>query len=138
MNKSQKILIVCDAPDEALGRTLTENQFETSWVGTPEAALSMLADAPCDLLIMDLADVDLAIGLLRRVRSNRATANTPVLTLAEWGTGQLTLAISQGANAFEPKPINAARLLAAAERLLRPRMAMSARANPTGAADDEF
>jgi len=51
------------------------------------------------------------------------------MVIAEWGTGQPMLALSHGADAFEPKPVDEPRLLAAVKRLLRPNMVMVARAN---------
>jgi len=53
------------------------------------------------------------------------------LTVAQWGTGQATIALAQGADAFEPKPVEADRLVDAIERLLRPGMVMTARASAT-------
>lgn len=137
MTQPQRILIVSNTPDAQLRQTLTENQFETSWVANAEAAFQQLVTSTCDLLIIDLADVEVATGLLRFVRSNAATSNLRVMTIAEWGTGQPTLALTNGADAFERKPIEIASVLASVEKLLRPRMAMTARASNSSEPDDE-
>jgi len=137
MTQSQRILIASDVLDETLRQTLTENRFETSWVADAEAALDKLATSACDLLIIDLADADVATSLLRHLRGKSVTSNLPILTIAEWGTGQTTLALSLGADAFERKPSDAASVLAAVEKLLRPRMAMTARASTSSELEDE-
>jgi len=94
-----------------------------------------LLASPPDLLIFDILDASAAIGLLRKVRSSHRLKSTPVIVIAEWGTGQATLALSQGAHAFERKPIEASRLLRAVENLLRPKMVMTAKAS--GLSGDE-
>jgi len=137
MTQSQRILIASDVLDETLRQTLTENRFETSWVADAGAALDKLATSACDLLIIDLADADVATSLLRHLRGKSVTSNLPILTIAEWGTGQTTLALSLGADAFERKPSEAASVLAAVEKLLRPRMAMTARASISSELEDE-
>ena len=129
MSQSQRILIVSEALDDSFRQVLEKNRFEVSWEGDPERAGSQLSNQECALLIIDLADPDVAVALLRRVRALPNARELLVLILAQWGTGQPTLALSQGADAFEPKPVAASGLLVAVEKLLRPRLAKTARAS---------
>jgi len=131
MNQSQRILIVSETLDDSFRRVLEKNRFEVSWEDDTERAYSQLATSACELLIIDLADADSAVELLRRARATPKASRTLVLTLAEWGTGQPTVTLSQGADAFERKPIDAASLLVAVEKLVRPRMVMTAKAGTT-------
>ena len=85
--------------------------------------------SPPDLLVIDVSDPREGIELLKSVRSALELKAMLVLVIAEWGTGQPTLALSNGADAFEPKPIDVARLIAAVKKLLRPNMVMVAKAN---------
>ena len=41
-----------------------------------------------------------------------------ILVIAEWGAGEATMALAQGANGYEPKPIETTRVLASVARLL--------------------
>ena len=124
-----RITFVTDAPDESLAEALREHEFDV-WIETkPSVADGWLPALPPDLLIFDILDASAAIGLLRKVRSSPRLKSTPVMVIAEWGTGQATLALSQGADAFERKPIDASRLLRAVENLLRPKMVMTAKAS---------
>jgi DNA-binding response OmpR family regulator len=129
---TQRILFANDRPlDEALLRALKERGFEVTCEDDRERAYAELTNTAVDLLIIDLADVAGAVELLKRVRATPELSRTLLLTIAEWGTGQPTLALSQGTDAFEAKPIDADRLIAAVEKLLRPRMVMTAKASTT-------
>jgi CheY-like chemotaxis protein len=68
--------------------------------------------------------------LIKRIRSNGGPGQLRIMTVAEWGTGQATMALAQGVDAFEPKPVEAVRLVEAIERLLQP-VAMTAWARTT-------
>jgi CheY-like chemotaxis protein len=56
--------------------------------------------------------------LLRRVRDTEGLARTPVLVMTGYGTGAPTLTLAQGADAYEPKPVEPESLLASVRRLL--------------------
>jgi DNA-binding response OmpR family regulator len=125
---TQRITFVTNASvDERLVEVLREHEFDV-WMETkPSVADGRLLASPPDLLIFDILDASAAIELLQKVRSSHRLKSTPVIVIAEWGTGQATLALSQGADAFERKPIDASRLLTAVENLLRPKMVMTAK-----------
>jgi hypothetical protein len=50
-----------------------------------------------------------------------------LLVIAEWGTGQASLALAQGADAFEPWPIETDRLISAIDRMLHQHAAAAER-----------
>ena len=133
----QRILFVSDdTMDQSLGTALEERRFEIAESNSSEA-LTQLTDGSFDLLIINLRDVTKAVGLLKHVRSSAGFRNLLTLVIAEWGTGQPTLALSEGVEAFEPAPIDAPRLVTAVEKLLRPRMVMTVAASGwDGESDD--
>ena len=125
---NQRIMFVTDsAPDERLIAALEEHGFavstETQSPGVIEASL-----APPDLIVLDVLDAYEGLERLREIRARSDLKTASVLVLAEWGTGQATLTLANGADAFEPKPIDAKRLIAAVDRFLRPRLVMTAAA----------
>jgi DNA-binding response OmpR family regulator len=129
-----RITFVTDGlSDESLIDALRQHQFDVA-IAPP----SSVADGrfePADLFIFDIVEASQAIALLKKIRSSPRAASAPVMVIAEWGTGQATLALSQGADAFERKPIDAHQLLVAVENLWRPNMAMMAKAS--GLTSDE-
>ena len=126
---ARQIMIVSDGtPEEWLVDALREHGFEVSAATTPIAYERLLLSPP-DLLVIDVLDPNEGIELLKSVRSAPELKSSLVLVVAEWGTGQPTLALANGADAFEPKPIDAPRLIVAVKKLLRPNMVMVAKAN---------
>ena len=115
----QRILIVSDeAPSRVIRGALEERGFSVTNAGDRRTAYASLLEAPFDLVVVDLAQPDYGAEFVGRVRATPTLSKTFVLTLAEWGSGQPTLALSQGADAYEPKPVDAPRLVSAVERLL--------------------
>jgi CheY-like chemotaxis protein len=72
-----------------------------------------------DLIITDVwmpaAD---GVHLVRRVRDTPEIAATPILVTTGFGTGSATLTLAQGADAYEPKPLDPETLLETVRRLL--------------------
>lgn len=129
MTQSQRILLVSDEEaDRFLPAALEQRGFAITVAQDCESAYSQLLETTFDLVIFDLAEASDGVECVRQVRATPKLSKTLVLTIAEWGTGQPTLALSQGADAYEPKPIDATRLVAAVERLLRQDMFKSAAA----------
>ena|SRR5437762_984391 len=128
MTARQIMIVSGGTADEWLVDALREHGFEVSAATTPIAFERLLLSPP-DLLVIDVSDPREGLKLLNSVRSALELKATLVLVIAEWGTGQPTLALSNGADAFEPKPIDAPRLIAAVKKLLRPNMVMVAKAN---------
>ena len=134
---TQRILFVSDGTiDKSLRAALEERRFEVA-ESDSQRALSKLTIGSFDLLIIDVRDATQAIELLKNVRSVTSLRNVLTLIIAEWGTGQPTLALSEGADAFEPSPMDAPRLVAAVEQLLRPHMVMAAKASTADGEADE-
>ena len=126
---TQRILFVSDGTiDQSLRAALEERRFEVA-ESDSQRALSKLTIGSSELLIINTRNATQAIELLKKVRSVTSLRNVLTPVIAEWGTGQPTLALSEGADAFEPAPIDAARLVAAVEHLLRPHMVMTAKAS---------
>ena len=110
--------------DDEVARELMRMALERRGyqVGTAEDGLrgyeEILSSRP-DLIITDIsmpaAD---GVHLVRRVRDTPEVADTPILITTGFGTGNATFALAQGANAYEPKPINPQSFLATVARLL--------------------
>jgi CheY-like chemotaxis protein len=77
-----------------------------------------LAERP-DLIITDVwmpaAD---GVHLVRRVRSTPGLDATPILVTTGFGTGSASLSLAQGADAYEPKPLDPDSLRRTVRRLL--------------------
>ncbi len=122
MSKLKRILVVEDdeVARELLRMTLERQGYavtaaEDGLRGYDEA----LTTSP-DLIITDVnmpaAD---GVHLIRRVRDTPELSRTPVLVTTGYGTGNATLSLAQGADAYEPKPIDPKSLLSTVRRLLK-------------------
>ena len=60
----------------------------------------------------------LRVHLVRRVRSTPELAATPILVTTGFGTGSATFTLAQGADAYEPKPLDPDSLRETVRRLL--------------------
>ena len=135
---TQQILIISDdAGREFLRHALIGHGMSVTAAEDAEAGYGLLLDGQFDLVIANLSDASTGVDLNQRIRSNARLSNLLILTVAEWGTGQATIALSQGSDGFEPKPIDVSRLVGAVEKLLRPRMAMSAKASTSAGESDD-
>lgn len=99
--------------------------FEVTVAHDQEAAYRCLLKSSIDLVVIDLAEAPRDVEFIQRLRATPKLGKTFVLALGEWGTGQPTVALAQGADAYEPKPVNTERLIAAVERVLRPELAVA-------------
>src|SRR2546425_10237590 len=133
---NERILIISDGePNASLQRALDEHGFTVSVAEDADDGYERLSQLQFDLVIVNLNQPISGVGLIKRIRSNLALRRLMVLTIAEWGTGQPTVALAQGADSFEPAPVDTRRLVTAVEKLLRPNMVMTAIAS---AANGEF
>jgi len=134
MRKAGRILVVSDHP--ATAAALSGRGFEVTAVPAADDGYALLMTASFDLLVIDLEDPIETAGLIKWMRARGDLKRVLILIIAEWGTGGATMALAQGADAFEAAPIDSHRLLAAAERLL-PRTVMTAKAGGSnGSAQD--
>jgi DNA-binding response OmpR family regulator len=126
----QRILIISDdRTSESVRRALDEMGFEVTLTENADDGYRQLIAARFHLVLINLDRVVTGASLIKRIRANPSLSQVRVMTIAEWGTGQATIALAQGADAFEPKPIEAGRLAEAVKRLLRPIKVMTARAS---------
>ncbi len=91
-----------------------------------ESAYGRLLDGQFTLVVIDLVEVAEGVEFIKRVHATTNLTQPLLLVIAEWGTGAGGLALTQGADAYEPKPIDVARLVDSVERLLGTK-ALSAR-----------
>lgn len=97
---------------------LEERGFRVTAVPDYEGAYRQLLESRFDLVVIDLVEAVDGVEFIKRVRATPNLTQPLLLVIAEWGTGGATLALSQRADAYEPKPLDAPRLLASVERLL--------------------
>jgi len=134
---NERIMIISDdEPNASLERALDGHGFTVTVAESANDGYERLSQSHFDLVIVDLNRPITGVGLIKRIRSNPALRRLLVLTIAEWGTGQPTMALAQGADGFEPAPVDAGRLVAAVAKLLRPNMVMTASASTTNSESD--
>src|SRR6266851_6280899 len=127
MTRSQRILIVTgDAQSEAMRGALEARGFAVTAAPDYESAYRQLLETRFELVVIDLIDAAAGVEFIKRVRVTASLTQPLLLVIAEWGTGGAALALSQRVDAYEPKPIDAARLVDSVERLLGTK-ALSAR-----------
>jgi CheY-like chemotaxis protein len=121
MSEGKRILVIEDDDEtrELMRLALARRGFT---VATAEDGLKgfeeALRERP-DLIVTDIsmpaAD---GVHVVRRVRDTPSMAQVPIIVTTGYGTGNATYSLSQGATAYEPKPINPESFLATVERLL--------------------
>jgi DNA-binding response OmpR family regulator len=126
MAHALRILIVSDDVQyDFMRAAIAARGFEVTVVHDHESAHQRLVESPYDLVVIDLANASRDSAFIQRLRGTPKISKIFVLALGEWGTGQPTLALSQGADAYEPRPVNPERLIASVERMLRRRLAVA-------------
>ncbi len=126
---SQQILVVSDdAPSISLRVALEQRGFAVVFAHDFDVAYRQLRDSAFDLVIVDVAWATTGIEFVKHLRATPKMSKILVLTIADWGTGQGTLALTERADAYEPKPVSPERVIAAIERMLRQRVAKTAAA----------
>lgn len=121
MSSAKKILVV---EDDDVVRALMRMTLEREGYAVLAAEDGVRgydlarAERP-DLIITDIY-MPAADGahLVRRVRDTPEIASTPILVTTAYGTGSATFTLTQGADAYEPKPVDPASLLQSVRRLL--------------------
>jgi DNA-binding response OmpR family regulator len=123
MAHSPRILIVAPDDDEraAINKALARD-FEIVDVADFTRADALLSESPFGLIVIkSAASPHQGIDFIKRVRADERLAGILILVLAEWGTGEPTLSLSAGADAYEPNGPglpDADRLHTSIERLL--------------------
>ena len=120
MSESKRILIVSNNADFPRAE-LEQHHLELKIANDCATAFDVLLGAPFDLVVVDFARAREGIEFIKRVRNTPQLTGILILIMADWGTGEPTLALSAGADAFEPdegKTIDPNRLITSIERLL--------------------
>jgi len=129
MTQATRILIVTDRDDQqgATHQALARSDFETVADPNFAEAYTRLLKSKFDLIVIESTQPARdSIEFIKRVRATQQLAGILILIMAEWGTGEPTLALSAGADAYEPtetKPIDQNRLVTSIERLLHRQVA---------------
>jgi DNA-binding response OmpR family regulator len=125
----ERILIVSDEQQNASMReSLAQDGFSVTVADDDQDGYGQLLESSFDLVIVNLSDSMTGRRLVKQIRANPQLRGLLILTVAEWGTGQPTMALTEGADGFEPSPVDSRRLMAAVTRLLEPNLTMTARA----------
>jgi DNA-binding response OmpR family regulator len=134
---AQAILIISDGPNESLRRALEAKGFNVTAAAHTEDSYRQIVETPIDLVVIDLEEAINGIDLVKRIRSTPDLRQVKILTVAEWGTGQATLALSHGADALERKQFDSDHLVRTVKELLRAGRAMTARASRANGDSEE-
>jgi DNA-binding response OmpR family regulator len=119
VTRPQRILIVTDdAQFESMRGALAARGFAVTAAPDYDGAFRQLLEGRFDLLVIDLVEAVAGVEFIKRMQGAPNLTQPLLLVIAEWGTGGATLALSQSADAYEPKPVDAARLVDSVERLL--------------------
>ena|SRR2546428_10007092 len=121
MTESHRILIIAEnaAQRKSMVRALERHELLAESAAKCEVAYRQLLDERFAAVVIDLTSSLDAIAFIKRIRATPELNDTRVLVSGEWGNGQPTMALSQGADAFEPAPPDERRLIDSVERVLR-------------------
>src|SRR5215468_8393951 len=81
------------------------------------AAFDQLTQSSFDAVVIEQVSTADSSEFIKRFRKMATFKAIPIIVVGEWGTGRCSLALSAGADAIEPAPIDAARLIEAITRL---------------------
>jgi len=117
----KKILVVedDDVERELVRMTLEREGHRVLVADNGARGFELALEERPDLIVTDVwmptAD---GVYLIRRVRSTPELAATPILVTTGFGTGSASVSLGQGADAFEPKPLDPDSLRESVRRLL--------------------
>ena len=115
---TQRILFVSSARlPVSLRRSLNARGFAVTCERNSWSAIDQLTQSSFDVLVIEQISIADFSELIRRIRKVATFKGIPIIVVGEWGTGQCSLALSAGADAFEPAPVSAVRLIDAIARL---------------------
>ena len=127
MTKSQRILIVSDSAHLSFARAALEQRgFAVTIAKDRDTAFETLLANPFEVVVADSGRAEDSTEFIKRIRATPQLTGILILIIAEWGTGTPALALSCGADAYEPnhgRPIDPNRLITSIERLLKPQVA---------------
>ena len=121
---NQRILFVSNARlRDSVRASMNGRGFAITFEQCSCQAFDQLTRSSFDIVVIDLISIADAGALIERIRKMATLKEIPIVVVGKWGTGQPSLALTGGADAFEPAPINAARLIQAIARLPKTRAA---------------
>jgi len=129
LSMPKKILVI---EDDEVARELMRMALETSGYQVTTAEDGVQGYDTAIFLRPDLIVTDIrmpaadGIHVVRRVRDTPFLEETPILVITAFGDGHATFSLQQGANAFEPKPLDPQSFLATVESLLSERNTLRA------------
>jgi len=121
MEKAKTILVIEDdeIQRELMSMTLKKRGYSVSTAENGVQGYDQALDAPPDLIVTDInmpgAD---GIHVVRRVRDTPELEKTRILITTGYGTGKAAFSLAEGADGYEPKPLNPESLVASVKRLL--------------------
>ncbi len=119
MASTNEILFVSrDQPDDEIRRLLESRGFQMTMLDDVTEASQSINERRLSAIILDVRIGSDAIDFIRSIRGKELPWELPVLAIGEWGTGEPSLALSAGADGFEPTPLHSERLVTSLERLL--------------------
>jgi DNA-binding response OmpR family regulator len=107
--------------------SLAQQRFSVTITDDVDKGYEQLLESRFDLVVMCLSDSTSGLKFIKRIRAKSELGRVLILAIAEWGTGQPTMALTAGADGFEPGPVDRERLIAAVAKLMRPNLTMIAR-----------
>ena len=121
MKKAKTILVIEDdeVQRELMSMTLKKRGYQVLTAENGVYGYDQALDSPPDLIVTDI-NMPGADGLhvVRRVRDTPELAGTRILVTTGYGTGMAAFSLAEGADGYEPKPLNPESLVASVERLL--------------------
>src|SRR5437899_1717985 len=118
MNAGEILFVSRETPDDETRRLFENRGFQLMAIRDFAMASDSISQAGLTAIVVDVSTGPDAINLIRSVRQNEQAKTLPLLAIGEWGTGEPTLALTAGADGFEPTPLQAERLVTSIERLL--------------------
>ncbi|HEV7857950.1 MAG TPA: response regulator [Pyrinomonadaceae bacterium] len=121
MNQGKRILVIEDDDEtrELMRLALERRGFLVLTAEDGLKGYEQAVSAEPDLIITDIsmpaAD---GVQVVRRVRDTPSIADVPIIVTTGFGSGNATYSLSQGATAYEPKPVDPDSFLSTVERLL--------------------
>ena len=118
MPQSPRLLLVSSANRrDALRRSLRALGIAVSFAGGVRSAFNQLTRTAFDVVAIDLVSTPDAFDFIKRIKGTAIFKATRIVVVGEWGTGHPSLALSLGADAYEPAPLDAIRLFQSIGRL---------------------
>jgi CheY-like chemotaxis protein len=121
MNQGKRILVIEDDDEtrELMRLALERRGFLVLTAEDGLKGYEQAVSAQPDLIITDISmPVADGVHVVRRVRDTPSIADVPIIVTTGFGTGNATYSLSQGATAYEPKPVDPESFLSTVERLL--------------------